>query len=545
VEAGSAGKSEETAFPRRGFPFKTAILEVMAMKRWSGCALGALFAGAVFAAVEPLVRERGFRSERRRPVVWEPEADRSLLIKNAEVVDVLTGKVLHRRGILVEGGKIKDILTERRAGEVEADAVIDVRGGYVTPGLINGHCHLLLPVTLDFSPEVLLSVPRQLERNFEECVTHGVTTVRDAGTFPLLMDEYKGRVARGELLGPRVFSAGSIINAPGGYPSDFLRMPAALARKWGEFAALPRGESEVREAVRESVERGSAFIKTALDHLSLTKGREPLNIFDDAELGALVEEAHSRGLKVSAHNRFRAGFSRAVEFGLDGLEHVAGDELLAEKEAENFAAAGCFVVPTMQAAWYSAGVSREDPYLEDPLVRRALAEREEAIRSDYTSFCEPPVHRSLVRSDKRYRDPSFFERRGRGGPVFDPSIFTKAVVVGGENVKRLHRAGVLVGCGNDGGVPMIAPGDLGREIVLMVEVAEMDPLHVLQAATINNARILGVEEELGTLDRGKWADLVVFSGNPLEDIRTVLRPQAVFKEGKLLWTTHAFPVPGT
>ncbi len=497
----------------------------------------AVSVGALAAALEPVVAERRTRTDRREAEVWSPRRGEEYLIRNAEIVDVLTGAVLHKRGILIRDGRIAEIITEKKAREMQEVTSLDAGGCFVIPGLINAHCHMILTATLRFGPAVISAAVRQFERNFEECITHGVTTVRDVGTLPLLMRRFIAAVEEGRLLGPRVVHAGSFINAPGGYPDFLPPLPGPVARRLGDFAFPVRTPEEAVKAVEKNAELGATFIKTAFDDRSLFVGQRPLNILDDDSLKALVEAAHTHGMKVSVHHRFRKGFLRAMEFGVDGLEHLPSDQPLDDREVEEFTAGDRFIVPTVQVGWALCGVSRGDPHLDHPLVRKALAHRLEVVKTLYPSLCEPPVQHELLRFECCYRDPGYTEKRHILFTL-DPKIFTEALVKGQENLNKLYHAGALIGCGNDGGTPQGFPGGLGVEMVLMDYATDMTPLHVLQAATINNARILGMEDDLGTVAKGKLADLVLLRGNPLENMESVLRPAAVFKEGRLLYASH-------
>ena len=507
------------------------------MGKTTRIALTAIALGAAAAVAEPISRERHFRSKKRDAVVWAPAPGEAFLLSNAEVVDVVAGQVLHKRGLLIKDGRIEDLLTEKKATALDGVKVLDAAGSFVIPGLINTHCHMLLPSNLDLGLSTICAMGRQAERNFEECITHGVTTVRDAGTMPDLIRRYIDRIEGGELLGPRVYSAGSFINAPGGYPSEYFKIPAFLESKWGKFVRKVTTTQEARDAVKANVEWGSNFIKLAFDDRQLLMGQKAIPILEDELLAAVVDEAHAHGLKVSAHHRFRRGFKRAIEFGLDGMEHLASDEVLDDAEVEAFVAGDRYIIPTAQVGWGLAGVSNGDPYLDHPLVQQALANRLEVIRAMYPSFVEPAVHRALMKFEAHYRDPSYVERRHLMF-IIDPKIFTEALVLGSENLNKLYHAGALIGCGNDGGVPQIAAGNIGMEMVLLESSTDMSPLDVLQAATINNARIIGVEDELGTVSKGKLADFVLLPGNPLENMEHVLYPDAVFKDGRLLYSNH-------
>lgn len=496
---------------------------------------------ATFALLEPLLRERATRSAPRAPVAWAPHTGESVLLRGLEIVDVDKGQVLHRRGLLIQDGRIKDVVPERVAATYPADRIIDAPGLYALPGLINAHCHILLPMVLDLHPDVMAALKRQAERNLEECIVHGVTTVRDAGTFPLLLLRFKERIERGELLGPRILMAGSFITAPGGYPSDYMKpLPPSLARRWGDHVLVVQTPAEAREAVKRNHELGCCFIKTALDDRALFVGQKSLPTLDDDSMATVVEQAHALGLKVSAHHRFRRGFQRALKLGLDGLEHLPSDDYLSDEEVEAFVSRGMYVVPTVTVGWALSGLSHGDPFLDDPQVRRFLAHRLEFVRSFYPTIAETSVYRAMLRLEKHYRDPSFVERRHLLYTL-DPSIFTEALVKGSENLMSLYHAGALIGCGNDGGIPQSSAALVGLELYLLRE-AGMEPVDVLRAATVNNARILGLEDELGSLRPGKLADVVLVAGNPLQDPLHLLAPDAVFREGKLLYSTHRFTV---
>ena len=118
------------------------------MSVMTGKVAKALAIGAAFSIIEPALRERYNRSEPREPLVWAPASSQKVMLKNAEIVDVAGGMVLHKRGLLMQDGRITDIVTEKKLHGIGADKVIDVEGLHVIPGLINAHCHISLPLVL-------------------------------------------------------------------------------------------------------------------------------------------------------------------------------------------------------------------------------------------------------------------------------------------------------------------------------------------------------------------------------------------------------------
>lgn len=488
-------------------------------------------AGALF------LNEHYFRTTPREPVVWSPGVGETFKIANAHVIDLEKGVVESDHDLLVSNGRIEKIFSPGNEA-ITADKTIDVNGMYIIPGLINAHCHMLWPGTFNLSLEYLSSVPRQVERNFEECVVHGVTTVRDTGNPPRLLRRYIERVEREDLLGPRVYYAGSFIGPPGCYPSDYCPpFPEILVKRWGQIVQFVNSPSEARDAVKRNLEEGSSCIKVAFDCRSLLYGEKPLNILDDESLKAVVDEAHDNGVKVLCHHRYRGGLKRINDFNVDDGEHCAADEVLDDSDVEAFVAAGRCIVPTIQVPWGLSFMSPNDPYNDDPQVREFMADRLQRMRTVYADVCEPAVYRAIYKMEMLYRNPKYTERR-HILPVAATTVFTKAAVIGPVNLNKFYHAGALIGCGNDGGCPQLFTCHLGLEMLLMDLATDMEPIDILRSATINNARIMGIEDELGSVAEGKIADLVLLSGNPLEGLEPIMSPQAVFKGGKLAFNAH-------
>jgi len=470
-------------------------------------------------------------SEPRRPFEWRPERGKSVLLRRANVIDVSRGQVLKERGVLFRDGQITGVLATRDVEKAQADTVIDCQGLFVIPGLVNCHCHPLMPGSFA-SPGVILSAKRQAVRNFEECVLRGITTIRDTSSLPLILQDISGRIEAFDMLGPRIVSCGPVISARGGYPDFSKPLPGWLAEKYGQLTIYADTPAEARDAVRRSVEQGARFIKIFFDDRSLFFGRKPLNVMDDETVKALLDEAHRLGRRVAVHQSEIEGFRRAVRLGVDNLEHVPMDGVLEDEDVAAFMAGDHNITPTASVAMALGVAPDGHPSKLNPVVETMQRQREKMARRDFPVVSEAP----MVKSNRKTAD-MYLAGKAEGGKLntmlFDNLLFVEAIETGKPNITRLHEAGARICCGNDGGVPLLYPSLLLGEMETM-SLLGMPNLDILRSATVNAAGLLDMQDELGTIEAGKLADMVILSANPLEDIRALDRVEGVFRSGTLL-----------
>jgi imidazolonepropionase-like amidohydrolase len=473
-------------------------------------------------------------SEPREPLAWKPEAGRSVLLAGCDVIDVLRGRRLRERGILYRDGVITGIVATRDLGKASADRVFDCTGLVAIPGLINCHCHTMMPGAFTLGYDLGLSLKRQVLRNIEECPVHGVTTVRDTASMPLLFAELARRTEEFELLGPRMIGCGSGIKTPGGYP-DFTRtMPEFLARRYGQFTLEITDPESGREVVRLLDEQGARFFKLAFDDQSLFFGHKSLTVPDDETVRAVIKSAHALGKRVCVHQTQLQGFRKALRTGIDDFEHLPADGLLTDGDVAEFMKCDHHLTPTATVGM-CLGIARDGhPALADnPMAESLQKLRERTQREIGPAVAEPAVVRAndlvaelvkAVSGAKPRFDP-------RAPMLSDPELLLSGN--GEANIMKLYEAGAKFCCGNDGGVPFTWPGTLFLEME-MLEAIGLAAADVLRAATVNAADLLGVRGELGSLEAGKSADIVLLSADPLADIRAVERVEAVFRSGALL-----------
>lgn len=499
----------------------------------NGVAVSAYTAAHVHSLKQGLTPER-------KPFEWKPGRGRSVLLRGANVVDVKRGQVLRERGVLFRDGQLVEIIGTRDLDKASADHVIDCSGLYLMPGLINCHVHAMLPCSASYGPDVIMSIKRQAVRNMEECALRGVTTVRDTTSFSGLLNEVSGMIERLELLGPRVVSCGPSLMAKGGYPDFSFQAPGWLASRWGDISLYVDSPESGREAVRKAVEQGARFIKMFFDDRSLSFGNKALNVIDDESVKAIVDEAHRLGRRVAVHQTQLKGYRRALRLGVDDLEHVPIDGVLTEKDAANFVKGDHHVTPTAAVSMVLGIAPAGHPARVNPMVEAMQAGREHLLERVGPSMCEEAVQRSNRKVTALFMSGKDLSSGPGTRFLFDNELMIEAIIGSAPNITWLYEAGGRVCCGNDGGTPISFPGYLLSEMRIMLHLG-ISNADILRSATVHAAGLLDMESELGSVEPGKLADLVLLSANPMEDIRALERVEAVFRSGVLLSRGARFP----
>jgi imidazolonepropionase-like amidohydrolase len=433
-------------------------------------------------------------------LIRRPEAPPdAVLVRQVAVLDVEAGRVEQNRDVLIAEGRIAAIGIGGRLSAGAGGAVIDGRGATLLPGLIDSHAH----VTLGREPAWELSLPDP-EGNLRGFLYAGVTTVFDPGDSTPDAFERPARVARGELLGPHLITAGPVHTAPDGHP---IAMVKRLTPWWLSWFLAPRvgvplaSSEEARAAVARRAERGGGFVKVVVDRIPADAPR-----IDLAALAALVEETHRRGMRVAAHIGSMEDALDAARAGADAWLHVVYKEPLSDAAAAELASFGIPMTPTL-VVWHALAD------LRDPPRRSTALERESVPAEILDAFDDPHLDDSRIRT-------AF-------GPYLD--LLDARQADWGETVRRLHEAGVTILAGSDT-QPGVFPGaGLHRELALLAQ-AGLPPLEVVRAATLYPARFFAQSQDppFGVVRVGKRADLVLVNGNPLQriaaisDLRTVI-----------------------
>jgi imidazolonepropionase-like amidohydrolase len=393
------------------------------------------------------------------------------LFTGATLVDG-TGADPAEADIAVEGGRIVEI-----GRGLDGDETVELAGRTVLPGLFDCHTHV---VVSSVDTMALLQMPFSYRfflaaRNLEATLAAGITTVRDAGGADLGV---KQAVADGIVNGPRMQVSLGMLSQTGGHGDGWMpcgaTVQALLVRHPGVPETIVDGVDEVRRKVRELVRMGADVIKVATSGGVLSPRDKPTHAhFQPAELEVLVEEATAAGIFVMAHAQAAPGIKNAIRAGIRSIDHgIYLDDEAIELMLEH----GSWLVPTLVAP--RGVIDAADAGAAIP--QASIDKAHEVVE----------IHRAS---------------------------FAKAV-----------EAGVKVAMGTDSGVT--PHGENLRELALMVE-GGMSPMDAIVATTRSAAELMGLDGELGTLEPGKRADLVVVDGDPLDVGTLGERIEAVYRDG--------------
>ena len=428
---------------------------------------------------------------------YEVLTPNAVAITNVSVIDAAGAAPRSDQTVLIQGERIAAVGPSGSVRIPRGAEVVDARGKYLIPGLWDAHVHL------SYAGECVLPL----------FVANGVTSVRDLGSRISEISSSRQKIAAGELVGPRIKTAGPNLES-----EEWLRRATEYisSLKMGEFPIWevgPRvgvsGPEDAPEVVDSLVRMGVDFIK-------------PRNISGET-YRAVAAEAERRGLPLAGHAPRGLTLREAARLGMDSFEHaeavVFADSVGVAERNEILSALArmdVLLVPTLITTrkYLSVPDSVAFAFLGDTLdvrdPRRKLVTRRQAAMWHFSVASKHPDD---------------------APPDFEPILRAQA-----EGTRAAHRAGVKLMAGTDfGGLPLLFAGSsLHEELELLVREVGLTPMEALQSATRNPPMFFNMQDELGTIEVSKLADLVLLEQNPLEDVRNTRSIRAVVARGNLL-----------
>lgn len=408
-----------------------------------------------------------------------------MIVLKGRVLDGNGGVPIEKGAVVLEDNRIRLVCQQSQLPDYPGAEVYELENGTIMPGLIDAHVHMgwgsaTAVDWISMTPQ--LSMARAL-RDMEQLRQQGYTAFRDLGSDVLLM---RPAVAEGLLDVPRIFSAGRIISQIGGHGDVYQKLSLEASQRAYSPAFIVNGVDEVRRACRINARNGADLIKIMTTGGVFSQGDKatPHSHFSQEEIRAAVEEAENMGSYVSTHAQATRGIKMALKNGVKCIEHgFYLDEECIELMVKN----DCYLVPTLAimhaSKVYFEGKEGVLPYLKE--------KTEKSYEAHYRSL---------------------------------------------DMARKAHIT-VGVGCDFLGDA---AFGCSYSEATLELErlcVAGYTPMEVITMATKVNARLLQMEDQLGTLECGKLADVLLVDGKPDEDIRVLRRSdhvKLVVQDGRIV-----------
>jgi imidazolonepropionase-like amidohydrolase len=398
---------------------------------------------------------------------------RRVILRAGKVLDVKSGRTLSNQAIVIEAGKIVSIGGDAKPNT--GDQVIELPNATVLPGLIDAHTHLTGDPRQIGYQALGISVPRATltgAHNARVTLEAGFTTVRNVGAEAFSDVALRDAINDGDIPGPRMLVSGPALGITGGHCDENL-LPYEFHYS-GEGVA--DGVEGVQRKTREVIKYGADLIKICATGGVLSHGDNPqASQYTLEEMKAIVADAHRLGRKVAAHAHGAQGILWASQAGVDSIEHGSyiDDAAIAEMKKN-----GTYLVPTL--------------YLADWFLANA----------------------------EQLHVPAEYIAKGRA-----------AMSAARKNVGHAFSSGVKVGFGTDAAV--YPHGLNAHEFAVMVKLG-LTPLQAIQSATVNDADLLGWSDKIGTIEPGKWADLIAVDGDPLQDVTMLERVKFVMKGGDVV-----------
>ena len=453
---------------------------------------------------------------------------------NARIVDVENGRYYPPQvSLVIQHGKI--VAMPGLPGELEsapADAVIDLHGMTIIPGLFNTHCHL------QFLPKGEVG-QRQLAKNLRDCIDRGVTNVRDTLCYDLQENRaWAEKIRHGEIQGPRIHQAVHVSPVGGTYaprPNPMTRFSFSMLGLRVINYQLPtsgvvtfRSDAslqEVRDAVNRAIdERGAAAIKFCDQPEHFMSYKPGAKVMTFEQLTAAVDQAVRRGAPTTMHNVTVAGFRQGMKAGVTSLAHLPFNGNLVEQDPDLLLESRTYIEPTLSVGYFMSYSLKGSPLAGHPEIQRLDRFREQSYQAivEETWLPELQPSRSSIHTSLSHGKMKIFGIFDITGPF---SYYSNMIPTGGQNLRLLvkHGAGSRVGCGNDAGAANCSAAAIHHELAMLDFMLNREdeqlfsPADILRTATIQSARSMGVEDQFGSIQTGKVADLVVLEGDPLNE----------------------------
>ena len=432
--------------------------------------LRALFLSCLFA---PLAFAQA--TIQNPPMVAQSQNPTVIALKAAHLVDVRAGRVLDAQTVIISGGHVDKVGASSEVAVPAGATLIDLGSATLLPGLIDCHTHLTTDPRNAGYRGLGISIPREAltgAKNARITLNAGFTTVRNVGAAGYSDVALRDAINAGDVPGPRMLVSGPPLGITGGHCDENLLAPEFNHHAEGVADGVPA----VMAKVRETIKYGADVVKFCASGGVMSKGDLPgAEQYSPAEMAALITEAHRLGRKVAAHAHGTQAIIDATNAGVDSIEHGS---LIDEVGIAAMKAHGTYLVADIYNDDFILGQGKDYGYTDEMLAKERMVGREQR-----------------------------------------------------EGFRRAAQAGVKIAFGTDAGV--YPHGWNARQFAKMVQFG-LTPMQAIQAATVNAADLIGWTDRVGSIEPGKFADLIAVSSDPTSDVTVLEHVKFVMKGGQVV-----------
>jgi imidazolonepropionase-like amidohydrolase len=400
---------------------------------------------------------------------------KTIAVKAAHLIDAKAGRVLEQQVVLIVGERIEKVGSAKEIQVPAGATVIDLGAATLLPGLIDAHVHLTGDPQHSGYKSLGISVPRQTltgAKNARLTLEVGFTTVRNVGAAGYSDVALRDAINAGEIPGPRMMVSGPALGSTGGHCDENLLAPEFAHHDEG----VADGVAAITAKTREVIKYGADVIKFCASGGVFSKGDLPgTEQYSPAEMTALVEEAHRQGRKVAAHAHGAQAIIDAAKAGVDSIEHGS---LIDDAGVRTMKEHGTYLVADIYNDDFILGLGKQYGFTDEMLEKERMVGQQQR-----------------------------------------------------EGFRKAAQAGVKIAFGTDAGV--YPHGGNAKQFAYMVKYG-LTPMQAIQSATVNAADLLGWSDQVGSLEPGRFADLIAVEGDPLKDVTTLEHVKFVMKGGQIV-----------
>jgi imidazolonepropionase-like amidohydrolase len=416
------------------------------------------------------------------------------VLSNFTLIDGTGRDAAPNSAMIITDGRITWVGPLTALKKPQGAQTVDLTGKFVMPGIMNMHGHL--GNVIDFVQDPKNFTRENAVKQLKQYARYGVTSMVSMGSDQPPVFDIRKEQRAGRPHEARVFTAYKGFTGVGGYPTTAAGMKGVPF----EVSTNAQIDQDVKQLADMKVDLVKVWVD---DHLGKDK-KIPLDLVKH-----IIADAHQYHLKAAAHIFYLEDARTLVNSGLDAMAHSVRDKPVDDALIAAMKRTGTYQIPTLSREASMFVYGSYSKMLDDPLYAQAVS---------------PAMLKTLKTAE--------YQKKSASDPDFKE--YPQFLKTAQANLKKLHDAGVKIAFGTDTGVPLRIPGYFEHwEMQLMAE-AGIPARDIIMSASKNAAEFLGVEKDLGTLEKGKWADLVVLTRNPLADIRNSRAIESVMIAGNTI-----------